>query len=148
MRAISTILLALAVITALVVAIPNPKEKALRDQFEKFKTENPDNSGLSDEERFKHFSKNSDFIDLMNQKHGGQVEFKLNKFADRDPETDLKKMNGAKAPQYMARLSRFEKRRQTTKATLSGDLDWRTSNIVTPVKDQGSCGYFIFFPPY
>jgi len=90
----------------------------------------------------------------MNQKHVGKVEFKLNKFFDRDPETDLKKMNGAKSPQKLARLNIFEKRRTTTntnqkivkteiKDSFNDSLDWRAFNIVTPIRDQGACGYII-----
>lgn len=93
------------------------------------------------ERRFKNFKNNLEYIVEKKNNPSGHV-VGLNKFADMSNEefreTYLKKIQKPTSKAFGNAKSNSHKTVQSCEAPSS--LDWRKRGIVTPVKDQGSCG--------
>lgn len=95
------------------------------------------------EMRLKNFKNNLEYILEKKNNPSGHV-VGLNKFADMSNEefreTYLKKIQKPTGKAFGNAKSNSHKTVQSCEAPSS--LDWRKRGIVTPVKDQGSCGTF------
>ena len=88
-------------------------------------------------ERFPIFSKNLDYIFTANQNNNNSFQLGINAFADLTPR------------EFSLRMGlRREKPKQSTSCgdfipsngLIPSAFDWRNQNVITEVKDQGSCG--------
>jgi len=61
----------------------------------------------------------------------------LNKFADLRPDEFARKLKGLR---FDANIREAKQMINVPNDSLPDSVDWRTKNIVTPVKDQGQCG--------
>jgi C1A family cysteine protease len=92
--------------------------------------------------RFNNFKKSIERIEKMNKKHTS-AKFALNQFSDQTPEEFFKHRTGQKFPsQQLARscLANGVTAERLPVHAIPSAFDWRTKNVVTPVKDQGQCG--------
>lgn len=93
------------------------------------------------ERRFRNFKNNLEYVVEKKNNPGGHV-VGLNKFADMSNEEFreiyLKKIQKPIGKAIGNAKSNLHKTVQSCEAPSS--LDWRKRGIVTPVKDQGSCG--------
>jgi len=64
----------------------------------------------------------------------------INRFSDMLVSEVSSKMNGIKPSDKIEAIGTFTKLDSEAAAALPEAVDWRTEGIVTPVKDQGSCG--------
>jgi len=109
--------------------IPDPEWKAFKDKYQKSYTGD-------DDEKARHnlFLSSKDRVAKLN-KLNGEPAFDINWMSDRYPEEHYKK--GLKKPSDFvptAPVRAFEKRRNPA------SVDWRLTEAVTAIKNQGQCG--------
>jgi C1A family cysteine protease len=110
-------------------------EWLLKHEFENFKTKFTVAYGTPEEEayRFQIFKSTIERVASMNKEHNTNV-FGVTKFADlTEEEFRLRYLTGLPkkldAPVHVPKSLRTD-----------SSFDWRSKNVVTPVKDQGYCG--------
>jgi len=94
------------------------------------------------EQRFKNFMANLAIIEKTNVLNG-KVRLGINKFSDMPKAEFSEKMLAKKISAVAAGkscLSNGVTSPQLDVSALPTSFDWRTKNVVTPVKDQGQCG--------
>jgi len=113
-------------------------ELEYQDAFTKWAIEN--GKSYAPEEffyRYNVFKANMDFVEIHNSaNHTYTVG--LNKFADLTSGEFKLIFNGVRPE--LARGAKIPSLQDMPQNYPSGSLDWRTKNVVTPVKDQGQCG--------
>lgn len=85
--------------------------------------------------RFPIFMENVQYIETMNQQVDSPFRLHINQYADLSKEEFVKYFTGSNfssgaCAQY----------KSTNVTDIPDSVDWRTKNIITPVKDQGQCG--------
>lgn len=110
-------------------------------------------NGLGEkDERFQVFKDNLGFIDEHNAQNQ-TYKLGLNKFADMTNEEYramyLGTRSDAKRRVIKAKAATGHHRYAYDHARdpLPVHVDWRLEGAVTPIKDQGSCGKFVFYSP-
>jgi KDEL-tailed cysteine endopeptidase len=91
------------------------------------------------ESRFEAFKANARYVSEFNKKEGMTYELGLNKFADMTLEEFVAKYAGAKVDAAAA-LASVPEAEEEVVGDVPAAWDWRQHGVVTPVKDQGSCG--------
>jgi C1A family cysteine protease len=104
------------------------------------------------EKRFENFRRNLKYIIETNAKKRSSASPKahrlgLNRFADMSNE-EFRQMYISKVKKPVKKVSNTLISRSMQEKVQSCDdapssLDWRNKGIVTPIKDQGSCGKFL-----
>ncbi len=93
--------------------------------------------------RFQNFKENIDYVVIENQKNHNYT-LGLNQFTDMTSEEFSKNfMNKDYTSNNILSFNRFGKKCNPMKSTsneLPKEVDWRSQNAVTPVKNQGQCG--------
>jgi len=92
--------------------------------------------------RYNNFKNNVERIYMLNKQPGQQAHFAINKFTDMSPQEFgmqylLPKFSSddqCKFPYHRTVVS------EEKKANLPTSFDWRKKHVVTPIKDQASCG--------
>jgi len=135
MKPVLFILLALQVVSA----IPYHGETPLRFEFARFCSEF--NKSYSSQEefdlRYKNFASNHIYINNFNAQNR-TYSLRMNKFGDMSFAEFKKVMLTRRSPNSVSLYgSVMSKPLASSNPTT---VDWRTSNVVAPVKDQGLCG--------
>ncbi|RXH68765.1 hypothetical protein DVH24_031098 [Malus domestica] len=91
------------------------------------------------ETRFKIFKENVAFVESSNKDANKPYKLSVNQFADLTNEEFKASRNGFKGHEYSTKTNSFKYEKVT--AGLPATRDWRKKGAVTPVKDQGQCGY-------
>ena len=87
------------------------------------------------EKRKEVFSQNLRYVSEQNSQNGASFRVGLNKFSDLTKEEfESKYLGDSGAPEEVEPTETLLEQGQFT------PVDWRTKNIVGPVKDQGKCG--------
>lgn len=110
--------------------------------------------GMNDEKerRFEIFKDNLRFIEEHNALNDRPFKLGLTQFADLTNDEYRAMYLGARVDRSAsAGLKLASSKRSDRYAFQAGDglpqtVDWRTKGAVGPVKDQGQCGTFLFFP--
>jgi len=127
-----------AIIAATYVMLPQPKHSPARAEFEKFK-ETFDKQYSKSEEiyRFTIFQVNLKKIEQHNADNTQTYKMDVNQFTDMTQEEFvekiLTKMNDLKTLQPKIFI-------EETYEPVPNGVDWRTQGVVSPIKNQGSCG--------
>lgn len=133
----STTLLLALVLAALVALVAGAYSDAhYRTLFEQWQKQFARVYGTANEaeSRFNIFKKNVDFIESYNAKKNG-VTLGLNKFGDWTHEEYLSMLRTQQRPPRLP-----AKHVHVPQLSRPNQVDWRKSNAVTYVKDQGQCG--------
>jgi C1A family cysteine protease len=110
-------------------------EFLFRSQFEQYKKDFNKHYESEDEEeiRFFHFKNSIERVAIKNA-YGGNV-FGLTKFSDMCPE-EFK----AKYLNYKPQVNSDDVKVAVPSLSATSSFDWRSTGVVTPVKNQGYCG--------
>merc|ERR1712232_52317 len=92
-----------------------------------------------DDKRFAIFMANVDLIQETNEKNLG-YELGINQFAHLTAEEFGAQYTGLKMPENVWGDLPYLGRHNYTGASLPDSVDWTSKDVVTPVKNQGSCG--------
>jgi len=92
-----------------------------------------------DDKRFAIFMANVDLIQETNEKNLG-YELGINQFAHLTAEEFGTQYTGLKMPENVWGDLPYLGRHNYTGASLPDSVDWTSKDVVTPVKNQGSCG--------
>jgi cathepsin L len=105
-------------------------------KFMRFVVEHGKSYGTKEEYNFRSniFKKNLAVVETHNNKIGQNFTLGTNYMSDYT-EDEWKHMNG-----YKHELKTESNIVRLDESNLAGDVDWRTKNAVTPVKNQGNCG--------
>ncbi|KAI9909169.1 hypothetical protein PsorP6_015156 [Peronosclerospora sorghi] len=101
---------------------------------------NDDNNSMEVQQRYSTFKENLAFINEHNQAYDQGIEtfgVAVNALADLT-EDEFNAMKGYRAPSAGLAAATFTK--PANMSELPAEWDWRTRNVVTPVKDQRKCG--------
>jgi len=100
------------------------------------------------EKRFQIFKNNVQFIESFNAAGDKSFNLSINQFADlHNDEFKALLINGQKNAQRVGTVTETSFRYDDiTKVPAS--MDWRKRGAVTPIKDQGSCGMYIYSEIY
>ena len=91
-----------------------------------------------DVHRFGVFKQNMERAAALTKKSGGKTQFGPTKFSHLTPEEFKKSYLGYKKTEKGEQIKKTHKKRVFPKRSVTaGSKDWRGSNAVTPVKDQG-----------
>jgi len=86
------------------------------------------------------FLKKAEEIDAHNADTSKTYKKGVNHFTDMTKEEFRAQFTGAKAPESKMLPGELYRMAPSPRQTLPSAVDWRTKNVVTPVKDQGYCG--------
>jgi len=136
MRAAFAVFLLAAAVSALNIALPDPVQRfSEMEQFKQYQVAHKKDYAPEEfSRRFENFKASLARVAARNREQPDAV-FGLNKFSDMSVEEFR-----------TSRLNYVRKPRSATYQVLRADrdfapnVDWRTKNAVTPVKDQGDCG--------
>merc|ERR1719498_913972 len=109
---------------------PDPEWEAFKVKYKKHYKDDADESA-----RYKLFTESKDRVEKLN-KQNGQPAFGINWMSDRYESEKYKK--GHKKPKDFVPTAPVEDFIPTMRSPAS--IDWRKTNVVTPVKNQGQCG--------
>lgn len=112
-------------------------EKCLKEDFENYKLKYDKNYNSSEEGyRFEQYCNNLDYINNFNEKPHNSIVLGMNQFGDLS-NNEFRTLNN------LVRTSRpksVNNVKNLTPKSVPESLDWRDMGMVTPVKDQGTCG--------
>ena len=92
--------------------------------------------------RFVIFTQNLAKIEAHNTKYkNGEVSYynAINKFGDLTADEFLAFVNRTKAPETQV-PGKFRRRYVPSKQPVDDEVDWRTKNVISDIKDEGDCG--------
>ena len=99
-------------------------------------------SDSDDLKRFVIFTQNLAKIEAHNTKYkNGEVSYynAINKFGDLTADEFLAFVNRTKAPETQV-PGKFRRRYVPSKQPVDDEVDWRTKNVISDIKDEGDCG--------
>ncbi|XP_063906827.1 procathepsin L-like isoform X1 [Zophobas morio] len=128
-------------VVALTTAIP---QSTIKDQWANFKAKHNKEylSDSDDLKRFVIFTQNLAKIEAHNTKYkNGEVSYynAINKFGDLTADEFLAFVNRTKAPETQV-PGKFRRRYVPSKQPVDDEVDWRTKNVISDIKDEGDCG--------
>ncbi|KAJ4817417.1 hypothetical protein LUZ62_029983 [Rhynchospora pubera] len=95
-------------------------------------------SSFEKQKRFEVFKSNFEYIESTKNIPGRTYTLGLNKFADLTNEEFMQQYTTYRPQSRPKQSTPFKYANLTTVPT---SIDWRTLGAVTPIKDQGNCGY-------
>ncbi|XLS50704.1 hypothetical protein HN51_011381 [Arachis hypogaea] len=91
--------------------------------------------GEEKERRFRIFKNNVEFIESFNAAGDKSFKLSVNRFADLSVEEFKASLNGLPKSHWQTTPFRHE-----NVTDIPETVDWRKRGVVTPIKDQGTCG--------
>ena len=141
----SLILLALTVIAAFGVFNYGPEKQTqpaeelyqYKVEFDNFKFQFNKKYQIEEEAfRFRIFKENINKIRKHNADHTQTYEMGVNQFTDMTQEEFVQQV----LVNNMMNLENIEAKRESIEVEAPTEVDWRSKGVMTPVKNQGSCG--------
>jgi len=129
------LLIATVVAVAAGVKLTSPSFEVFMQKYERvYETEEEHNV------RYWTFYKNMAKWELFNKAELGTATYGMNQFADMTEEEFSKYYLSPVTDKDMALLESLPEAEEINLDDTPDEMDWRTKNAVTPVKNQGSCG--------